>query len=121
MISVVTLLSDFNFCFALEITLTLVPAWHSTALLHIHRLLVKMLSTLESVKTEIITVSSFELTLFPKSAQQVQKQNQSQGTCTRSEVKVRLKTFKLFDHEWSRYRISYKYSKVRVKVLLSFI
>ena len=39
-----------------------------------------MLSTLESVKIEIITVSSFELTLFPKSAQQVQKQNQSQGT-----------------------------------------
>ena len=63
-----------------EITLSLVPAWYSTALLLIHLLLLKMLSTLESVKIEIITVSSFELTLFPKSAQQVQKQNQSQGT-----------------------------------------
>ena len=39
-----------------------------------------MRSTLESVKIEIITVSSFELTLFSKSAQQVQKQNLSQGT-----------------------------------------
>lgn len=39
-----------------------------------------MRSTLESVKIEIITVSSFELTLFPKSAQQVQKENLSQGT-----------------------------------------
>ena len=39
-----------------------------------------MLSTLESVKIEIVTVSSVELTLFSKSAQQVQKQNLSQGT-----------------------------------------
>ena len=63
-----------------EITLSLVPAWYSTALLLIHLLLLKMLSTLESVKIEIITVSSFEFTLFSKRAQQVQKQNLSQGT-----------------------------------------